>query len=50
MKLPFIAIKTAENQKDIYKYLKNKNYLVLKEFNAKTLYLYINIIMEELKC
>lgn len=36
MKLPFIAIKTAENQDDIYKYLK-KNFLVLSKFNKNQL-------------
>lgn len=37
MNLPFIAIKTANNQKDIYKYLKDNSYLVLKKFNTKKL-------------
>jgi len=36
MELPFIAIKTAENQDDIYKYLK-KNFLVLSKFNKNQL-------------
>lgn len=36
MKLPFIAIRTAENQNDIYKYLK-KNFLVLSKFNKSEL-------------
>ena len=30
---PFIAIKTASNQDDMYKYLKKKKFLVLKKFN-----------------
>ncbi len=37
MELPFIAIKTAENQKDIYKYLKKINLQVLKKFDSKLL-------------
>ncbi|WP_419777161.1 UDP-2,4-diacetamido-2,4,6-trideoxy-beta-L-altropyranose hydrolase [Malaciobacter marinus] len=37
MQLPFIAIKTASNQKNIYKYLKKKKYLVMKKFNKKRL-------------
>ena len=32
-----IAIKTADNQIDMFKYLKKKNYLALKEFNQKKL-------------
>ena len=38
MELPFIAIKTAENQDDMYKYLKKKQLLVLKKFNPKKLH------------
>ncbi len=34
MKLPFIAIKTAENQNEIYEYLSNNNYFVLEKFNS----------------
>jgi len=37
MNLPFIAIKTASNQKDIYEYLKKKKYLVLENFNKNKL-------------
>lgn len=37
MKLPFIAIKTAKNQIDIYEYLKKKEYMVLKEFDEMKL-------------
>ena len=37
MKIPFIAIKTASNQKEMYKYLKKKNINVLKEFNKELL-------------
>ncbi len=35
MNLPFIAIKTAENQNYIYEYLKEQNYPVLKRFDSK---------------
>jgi len=35
--LPFMAIKTAENQKYMYKYLKENNYLILKKFDEKKL-------------
>lgn len=34
MQLPFIAIKTADNQKEIYDYLVKNNYFGLPEFNA----------------
>ena len=33
MKLPFIAIKIAKNQKYIYEYLRKENFLVIKKFN-----------------
>ncbi|MCK5050742.1 MAG: UDP-2,4-diacetamido-2,4,6-trideoxy-beta-L-altropyranose hydrolase [Candidatus Cloacimonetes bacterium] len=34
MELPFIAIKTAENQNDMYEYLVKNNYPILKEFDS----------------
>jgi UDP-2,4-diacetamido-2,4,6-trideoxy-beta-L-altropyranose hydrolase len=37
MELPFIAIKTADNQDDIYNYLKQNNYNVLDKFDYKKL-------------
>jgi len=37
LKIPFIAIKTAENQYDIYKYLKKNGFLVIKKFNSDLL-------------
>jgi len=37
MKLPFIAIKTADNQNDIYSFLKRNNFNVLKVFNKEKL-------------
>lgn len=38
MELSFIAIKTANNQEEMVKYLKDNNYLVLEEFDSKILY------------
>jgi len=38
MELPFIAIKTASNQEEMVKYLKNNSYLVLEEFDSKILF------------
>ena len=37
MGLPFIAIKVANNQDDIYKFLKAENYFVLGTFNKDKL-------------
>ena len=37
MEVPFIAIKVAKNQQDIYKYLKKNKYDVLSEFKNKKL-------------
>jgi len=37
MHIPFIAIKTAENQDDIYSYLKENNYEVLDSFQEEKL-------------
>jgi UDP-2,4-diacetamido-2,4,6-trideoxy-beta-L-altropyranose hydrolase len=41
MQLPFIAIKTADNQDDMYEYLKKKKYITLKEFNKEKLLIYL---------
>ena len=35
MNKPFIAIKTADNQDDMYRYLKKKKFLVLEQFTSK---------------
>lgn len=35
--LPFIAIRTAKNQDDMYKYLKKKGYCAMKKFDKKLL-------------
>ena len=37
MQIPFIAIKTAKNQDEMYRYLKKKRYLVLKKMNSSKL-------------
>jgi len=37
IKVPFIAIKTASNQEDIYKFLKQKRYPVLNKFSKNKL-------------
>lgn len=37
MEIPFIAIKTASNQTDLYAYLKSKNYPVSEEWNVDTI-------------
>ena len=49
MNLPFIAIKTAKNQEEIYKYLKKKKYLAMEKFSKSTLKKYLYKIMKELK-
>ena len=49
MNLPFIAIKTATNQEEIYRYLKKKKYLVMEKFSKSTLKKYLYKIMKELK-
>ena len=46
MNLPFIAIKTASNQKDIYEYLKKKNFLALDKFKSQMLYNIINNLIK----
>jgi len=47
MGLPFIAIQTADNQVDMYKYLKEKKHLVLKKFNDKKLLKYLKKSLDE---
>jgi len=37
MEVPFIAIKTADNQDDMYEFIKKEKKLVLKEFDTKKL-------------
>ena len=45
MNLPFIAIKTAENQHFTYHYLQKKHYNALPKFHSNTLKLYIEEIL-----
>lgn len=47
MELPFIAIKTAENQNEMYEFLKNK-YLVLSKFNKSKLKTQISKILKKI--
>ncbi len=49
MKLPFIAIKTASNQDDIYQYLKKHKYLTLNKFHKKELETKIRTLIKAVK-
>jgi UDP-2,4-diacetamido-2,4,6-trideoxy-beta-L-altropyranose hydrolase len=52
MELPFIAIKTADNQDDMYNYLVENNYPVLEKltkFNKAELTILIDKLLEEIK-
>lgn len=42
MEIPFIAIKVAENQDDMYQYLKQHDYHVLKEWDERTITQFYN--------
>jgi len=46
MALAFIAIKTANNQDDMYNYLVDNSYLVLDRFNENNLKQYITRIIK----
>ena len=35
--IPFIAIQTAENQKYMYDFIKNLNFIILKKFSVEEL-------------
>jgi UDP-2,4-diacetamido-2,4,6-trideoxy-beta-L-altropyranose hydrolase len=48
MNLPFIAIKTADNQDDMVKYFKKNKYQILKKFNKKKLYMHSKKLYAEL--
>lgn len=48
MNLPFIAIKTAENQQDMFRYLSENNYSALEEFDAAKLKGLLDIFTIEL--
>ncbi len=45
MKTPFIAIKTADNQKEMYKFLKKKQYLTMDKFNKNKLNQFIKKLL-----
>lgn len=45
MDIPFIAIKVADNQDDMYKFLKNKNYNVMEYFSIPKLIKILNKIL-----
>ncbi len=45
MDVPFIAIKVADNQNDMYKFLKNKNYTVMEYFSIPKLIKILNKIL-----
>lgn len=49
MGLPCIAIKTADNQKDMYNYLKKKKFLALEKFNKNKLKKNIFKMIENIK-
>ncbi|SFV60239.1 N-Acetyltransferase PseH involved in the biosynthesis of pseudaminic acid [hydrothermal vent metagenome] len=48
MKLPFIAIKTEENQEDIYEYLKKNNFSTLDKFDKIALHKKIDLMLTKL--
>lgn len=47
MQLPFIAIKTADNQNDIYKFIKKKKFLAMDKFKEKKLEKYMDLMLNE---
>lgn len=47
LNIPFIAIKTAKNQIDMYKYLKKNGYYVIKELDKKIFKKYIKLFLEK---
>lgn len=49
MEIPFIAIKTAENQKEMYQYLAKNDYLVLEKFDAMELNNKLEKLIDSLK-
>ena len=49
MKLPFISIKTAQNQNQMYKYLKKNKFPVLQRFNKKELETKVADLLKSLK-
>jgi UDP-2,4-diacetamido-2,4,6-trideoxy-beta-L-altropyranose hydrolase len=47
--VPFIAVKTAENQRYMYEYLKKKNLYILEKFSSDILYVSIRKIQGKLQ-
>lgn len=45
MEIPFIAIKTAQNQDYMYRYLKKKKYLVMSKFTKTKLKKYVELLL-----
>ncbi|MDC0933409.1 UDP-2,4-diacetamido-2,4,6-trideoxy-beta-L-altropyranose hydrolase [Arcobacteraceae bacterium] len=45
MKIPFISIKTASNQKYMYNYLKKKKFLVMKKYSSSKLKKYLTVLL-----
>ena len=45
MKIPFIAIKTAPNQEDMYKFIQKEKKLVLKRFNKRKLKMFTSNLL-----
>lgn len=48
MKLPFIVIKTEDNQKEIYRYLEKNNFLVLDKFDSRLVHKNIDFMIQKL--
>ncbi len=48
MKLPFIAIKTEENQKDIYSYFQRNGFFILEKFDATQLHKKVELMTNKL--
>lgn len=46
LKVPFIAIKTANNQKKMYYYLKKKGYYTMKKFDKNILKKYLKLFLK----
>lgn len=44
--LPMITIKTAKNQKEMYKYLKKKGYFTMKKFDKQKLNKYLKLFLK----
>jgi len=47
MNTPFIAIKTVDNQNEMYKYLKKEHFLVMKKYSSKKLQQLIKVFTHE---